>query len=88
MLAMGTKNEGMWGVREKRHPNLNSSKLEPLKKSMFCLVLASEVRQGRAESTVTRLCSLPRAELCISELVPWRQEESTERVHLLWCCLS
>lgn len=42
---MGTKSEGLRRVREKSHSNMNSSKLEPLKKNMFCLALALEVRK-------------------------------------------
>lgn len=37
--GMGTKSESLRRVREKSHSNMNSSKLEPLKKNMFALHL-------------------------------------------------
>lgn len=43
--AVGTKSGGLRRVREKSHSNMNSSKLEPLKKNVLYLALALEVRE-------------------------------------------
>lgn len=55
--AVGTKSGGLRRVREKTHSNMNSSKLEPLKKTMLCLALALEVRKC-SRIAVTSLTSL------------------------------